>query len=68
MDPEDLVLSPKRLCDFLVEREVRELSLPVSHPYRGRLYPLELYAPKHVIFSDTNIEVYLQNKNYLSIG
>ena len=51
------------LRDFLVEMDVKELSLPVYDPNRGRLHPRELYALVHVIFSDTNIQVY-----YLSIG
>ena len=33
-----------RLRDFLVERDVKELSLPVYDPNRGRLHPRELYA------------------------
>ena len=57
--PEDLVLSLRRLRDFLVETEVKEL---VYDPNRGRLHPRQLYAPIHVIFSDTNIEVYLHKK------
>ena len=68
MNPENLVLSLTRLRDFLVERDVKELSLLVYDPNRGRLHPRELYALIHVIFSDTNIQVYLQKKYYLSIG
>ena len=68
VDPEDLVLSLTRLRDFLQEREVRELSLPVYDPNRGRLHPRELYALIHVIFADTNIQVYLHKKYYLSKG
>ena len=68
VDPENLVLSLTRLRDFLVEIDVKELSLPVYDPNRGRLYPRELYALVHVIFSDTNIQVYLHKKYYLSIG
>ena len=68
VDPENLVLSLTRLRDFLVERDVKELSLPVYDPNRGRLHPRELYALIHVIFSDTNIQVYLHKKYYLSIG
>ena len=56
------------LRDFLVEMDVKELSLPVYDPNRGRLHPRELYALVHVIFSDTNIQVYLHKKYYLSIG
>ena len=55
--------------DFLVEMDVKELSLPVYDPNRGRLlHPRELYPLVHVIFSDTNIQVYLHKKYYLSIG
>ena len=68
VDPEKLVLSLTRLRDFLVEMDVKELSLPVYDPNRGRLHPRELCALVHVIFSDTNIQVYLHKKYYLSIG
>ena len=68
MEPENLVLSLTRLGDFLVEKEVKELSLPVYDPNRGRLHPRELYALIHVIFSDINRQVYLHKKYYLSIG
>ena len=68
VDPENLVLFFKRLRDFLEEREVKELSLPVHDPNRGRLHPRELYALIHVIFSDTNLQVYVHKKLYLSIG
>ena len=68
VDPENLVLSLTRLRDFLVEMDVKELSLPVYDPNRGRLHPRELYALVHVMFSDTNIQVYLHKKYYLSIG
>ena len=68
VDPENLVLSLTRPSDFLVEREVKELSFPVYDPNRGRLHPRELYALIQVIFSETNIQVYLHKKNYLSIG
>ena len=68
VDPENLILSMTRLRDFLVARELKELSLPVYDPNRGRLHPRELYALIHVIFSDTNLQVYLYKKFYLSIG
>ena len=67
VDPENLVLSLTRLRYFLVEMDVKELSLPVYDPNRGRLHPRELYALVNVIFSDTNIRVYLHKKYYLSI-
>ena len=66
VDPENLVLSLTRLRDFLVEMELKELSLPVYDPNRGRLNPRELYALIHVIFSDANIQVYLHKNYYLS--
>ena len=66
--PGKLGLSLTRLRNFLVEREVKELSLPVYGPNRGRLHPMELYTLIHVIFSYTNIQVYLHKKFYLSIG
>ena len=65
VDPEDLVLSLTKLRDFLMEREVKELSIPVFDPNRGRLHPRELYALIHKIFSDTNIEVSLHKKKLL---
>ena len=68
VDPENLVLSLTRLRDFPVEREVKELSLLVYDPNRGQLHPRELYAMIHVIFSDTNIQVYLHKKCYSGIG
>ena len=69
MDPENLVLALTRLRDFVVEREVKDLSLPVYDQNRGRLHPPELYALIHVIFSDTNLQVYLKKKKYrLSLG
>ena len=68
VDPENLVLSLTRLRDFLVVREVKELSLPVYDPNRGRLHPRELYALIHVTFSDANIQVYVHKIYYLSIG
>ena len=64
----NLVLSMTRSGDFLVEREVKKLLLAVYDPNRGRLHPRELYALIHVIFSDTNTQVYLYKKYYLSIG
>ena len=67
VDPENLVLSLTRLRDFLVEREVKKLSLPVYDPNRGRMQPRELYALIHVTFSDTNIQVHLHKKYNLSI-
>ena len=67
VNPESLVLALIRLMDFLVERGVTSLSLPVYDPNRGKLHPRELYALVHVIFSETDIEVNLHKKYYLSI-
>ena len=67
VNPERLVLAWTRLRDFLVERGVTPLSLPVCDPNRGKLHPRELYILVHVIFSDTDIEVYLHKKYHLSI-
>ena len=67
VNPENLVLALTRLRDFLVERGVTSLTLPVYDPNRGKLHPRELYALVHVLFSETDIEVYLQRKCYLSI-
>ena len=69
MDPENLVL-------VLDEAE----GLPCGNGREGGsrfqctiqteegLHPRELYALVHVIFSDTNIQVYLHKKYYLRIG
>ena len=65
VDPKSLVLALTRLRDFLVERGVTSLSLPVYDPNRGKLHPRELYALVHVIFSETDIEKL--TKYYLSI-
>ena len=67
VDPESLVLALTRLRDFLVERGVTSLSLPVYDPNRSKLHPRELYALFTVIFSETDREVYLHKKYYLSI-
>ena len=68
LNPENLVLALTRLSDSLVERGVTSLSLYQSMiPNRGKLHLRELYAIVHLIFSETEIEVYLHKKNYLSI-
>ena len=67
--PESLVLALTRLRDFLVERGVTalSLSLPVYDPNRGKLHPKKLYTLAHVIISETDLEVCLHRKYYLSI-
>ena len=65
--PRELGFDLTRLRDFLVERGVTSLSIPVYDPNMGKLYPRGLYVLVHVIFSETEIEVYLHKKYYLSI-
>ena len=67
IDPEHVVLALTRLRDFLVERGIREVSMPVYNPNMGRLNPRELYAILHVVFAETEIMVHLHKKYYLSI-
>ena len=57
-----------RLRDFLVEKGLREVSLRVYDPNRGRLNPRELYANLQVVFAETEIMVHLHKKYYLSIA
>ena len=68
IDPEHVVLALTRLRDFLVERGIREVSMPVNDPNRGILNPRELYAILHVVFAKTEIMVHLHKKYYLSIA
>ena len=67
VDLEDLVLCLTRLRDFSLERRGKELSVPVR-PKQRTTASRELNALIHVIFSDTNIEVYVDKNFYLSIG
>ena len=39
IDPEHVMLALTRLRDFLVERWIKEVSMPVYDPDRGRLNP-----------------------------
>ena len=68
IDPEHVMLALIRLRDFLVERGIREASMPVYVPNRGRLNSRELYAILHVVFAETKIMVHLHMKYYLSIA
>ena len=68
VDTENQVLSLTRLRDLHVEREMKELSLPVYDPNQGLRNSRELYALIHVIIHDTNRQVYLHEKYYLSKG
>ena len=68
IDPEHVMLALTRLRDFMIERRITEVSMPVYDPNRGKLSPRELYAILHVVFAETEIMVHLQKKYYLSIA
>ena len=68
IDPQHVILALTRLRDFLVERRLEEGSMPVYDLNRGRLSPRELYAILHVVIADTEIEVHLHKKYYLSFA
>ena len=68
MNPESLVLALTRLRDFLVERGVTSLSLPVYDPNRGKLHPRELYALVHVIFSEDTQKVLSEHMLGVAFG
>ena len=59
MDPEHVILALTRLRDFMVERGIMEVSMPVYDPHRGKLNPWELYAILHVVITETEIMVHL---------
>ena len=62
VDPEVLVLFMTRLRYLLVEKGVKELSLPVYESNKGRLHPRELYALIPKIVSDgTKKCIYIRN-------
>ena len=66
--PEHVMLALTRLRDFMIERGIVEVSMPVYDPNRGKLSPRELYAILHVVFAETEIMVQLHKKYYLSIA
>ena len=68
IDPEHAMLALTRLKEFMVERGIREVSMPIYNPNRGRLNPWELYAILHVVFAETETMVHLHKKYYLSIA
>ena len=68
IDPEHVMLALSRLRDFMVERGIMEVSMPVYDPNRGKLSPRELYAIQHVVSAETEIMVHLHKKYYLSIA
>ena len=59
IDLEHVMLALTRLLDFMVERGVMEVSMPVYDPNRGKLSPRELYAILHVVFAETEVMVHL---------
>ena len=62
IDPEHVMLAQTRLRDFMIERGIMEVSMPVYDPNRGKLSPRELYAILHVVFAETEIMVHLHKK------
>ena len=68
VDPEHVLLTLKRLRDFLVESETKEVSIPVYDPKRGKLKPRELYAILHVVFAETKTTLQLHKNYNLSIA
>ena len=59
IDPEHVMLALTRLKDFMIERGIVEVSMPVYDPNRGKLSPRELYAILHVVFAETEMMVHL---------
>ena len=45
IDHEQVMLVLRWLRDFLVEKGIREVSMPVYDPKRGRLNPWDFYKP-----------------------
>ena len=68
IDPEHVMLALTRLRDFMIERGIVEVSMPVYDPNRCKLSPRELYAILHVVFAETEIMVHLHKKYYVSIA
>ena len=68
IEPEHKMLALTRLRDFMVERGIREVSMAVYNPNRGKLSPRELYAILHVVFAETEIMVHLHKKYQLGIA
>ena len=68
VDPEHVMLALTRFRDFLIERGIREVSMPAYDPNRGWLNPREYYDILHVVFEETEIMVHLHREYYLSIA
>ena len=68
LDHQHVIPALTRLRDFLLERGINEVSIPVYDPNRGRLKNRELHAILHVFFLKTQITVHLHKNFYLSIA
>ena len=68
IDPEHVMLALTRLRDFMIEKGIMEVSMPVFDPIRDKLSPREFYAILQVVFAETEIMVHLHKKYYLSIA
>ena len=68
IDPEHVMWALTRLREFMVERGIMMVSMPVYDPNRGKLNPSELCAILHVVFAEKEITVHLHKKYYLSIA
>ena len=66
VNPDRLVLAQTRLREFLVEKVLSSFFLSIHDSIREKLTSRELYPLVHVIFSETEIEVHLHKKFYLS--
>ena len=64
IDLEHVMLALTRLRDFLVERGIREVSMPFYDPNRGRLNIRVLYVILHVVFAEAKIMVHIHKKYY----
>ena len=65
IDPEHVMLALTKLRDFMIERRITEVSMPVYDSNRGKLSPRELHAILHVVFAETEIMAHLHKKYYL---
>ena len=53
IDPEHVMLALTKLRDFMIERRITKVSMPVYDPNRGKLSPREPNAILHVVFAET---------------
>ena len=56
------MLAIMRLRDFMVERGIREVPMPIYDPNRGNFNPRDFYAILHMVFAETEIMVHLHKK------